>query len=381
MMASAPRQTGIALLAALVLVMTITFIMSNIFYRHQINVAQTTLSMHQNQATLLALSAESWARQLLDDDTDNSTYDHFEEMWAQAIPALPVDGGLVNGCISDLQGRFNLNNFASLDSKKLKMALKNNDNASIAKVWNYLLNLQEIPIFPGRVATIIDWVDKGSVPVNSDGAEQDDYASFMPPRMVGDDLMAEPSELAAVVGYEVFEVQKLMPWITALPIPSGSKTTPININTASDELLLALGGHQDMQFRDSVEANKPFDDIATFHAQLEIDFAIPLADVEKRWPNTLVDVKSDYFQLYIEVLLGEARIEVKSIIDRSGRDSVIISRDLTTVPVSLSKDSDSALFEKLAASAGLGSGGDMEEMAEEMLEDQQVQPACLMIGA
>lgn len=374
MMASASRQTGIALLAALVLVMTITFIMSNIFYRHQINVAQTTLSMHQNQATLLALSAESWARQLLDDDTDNSTYDHFEEMWAQAIPALPVDGGLVNGCISDLQGRFNLNNFASLNSTKLKMALKNNDNASIAKVWNYLLNLQEIPIFPGRVATIIDWVDKGSVPVNSDGAEQDDYASLMPPRMVGDDLMAEPSELAAVVGYEIFEVQKLMPWITALP----SKTTPININTASDELLLALGGHQDMQFRDSVVANRPFDNIVDFHAQLEVDFAIPLVDVEKRWPNTLVDVKSEYFQLYIEVILGEARIEVKSIIDRSRGDSVIISRDLTTVPVSLSKDSDSALFEKLAASAGLGSG---EEMAEEMLEDQQVQPACLMIGA
>ena len=378
MMASASRQTGIALLAALVLVMTITFIMGNIFYRHQINVAQTTLSMHQNQATLLALSAESWARQLLDDDTRDSTYDHFEEMWAQAIPALPVDGGLVNGCISDLQGRFNLNNFASLNSTKLKMALKNNDNASIAKVWNYLLNLQEIPIFPGRVATIIDWVDKGSVPVNSDGAEQDDYASLMPPRMVGDGFMAEPSELAAVVGYEIFEVQKLMPWITALPIPSGSTTTPININTASDELLLALGGHQDMQFRDSVVANRPFDNIVDFHAQLEVDFAIPLVDVEKRWPNTLVDVKSDYFQLYIEVILGEARIEVKSIIDRSGRDSVIISRDLTTVPVSLSKDSDSALFEKLAASAGLGSG---EEMAEEMLEDQQVQPACLMIGA
>jgi len=378
MMASASRQTGIALLAALVLVMTITFIMSNIFYRHQINVAQTTLSMHQNQATLLALSAESWARQLLDDDTDNSTYDHFEEMWAQAIPALPVDGGLVNGCISDLQGRFNLNNFASLNSTKLKMALKNNDNASVAKVWSYLLNLQEIPIFPGRVATIIDWVDKGSVPVNSDGAEQDDYASLMPPRMVGDDLMAEPSELAAVVGYEIFEVQKLMPWITALPIPSGSTTTPININTASDELLLALGGHQDMQFRDSVVANRPFDNIVDFHAQLEVDFAIPLVDVEKRWPNTLVDVKSEYFQLYIEVILGEARIEVKSIIDRSRGDSVIISRDLTTVPVSLSKDSDSALFEKLAASAGLGSG---EEMAEEMLEDQQVQPACLMIGA
>jgi general secretion pathway protein K len=99
------REYGVALVAALILMTSIVFILGNIFYRHQINVAQSALAMHQNQAYFLALSAESWARQLLDEDGNESSYDHFDEIWAQAIPAMPVDGGLINGCISDMQSR------------------------------------------------------------------------------------------------------------------------------------------------------------------------------------------------------------------------------------------------------------------------------------
>ena len=46
-----------------------------------------------------------------------------------------------------------------------------------------------------------------------------------------------------------------------------------------------------------------------------------------------------FFELYIEVTLGEARIEVRSIIMRSSNaDSVIISRELTTVAAKMQKD-------------------------------------------
>jgi hypothetical protein len=75
-------------------------------------------------------------------------------------------------------------------------------------------------------------------------------------------------------------------------------------------------------------------------------------------------------------MLGEARIEVRSIIMRRfGTDSVIISRELTTVPASVDKNSTSVLLEKLLA----GSNSDKE--SEDIIDDQQVLPACLMIGA
>ena len=363
------RQAGVALLAALILILALAFILANIFYRHQIDVSQASQALHRDQALLLALSGENWARQLLEDD--KTKVDHLDELWAQAIPAMPVDGGMLNGCISDLQGRFNLNSFKDHKPSQLQRERASN-NANFTLTWERLLALLEIPVFPSRVESIIDWIDGDSSLVGNSGAEQDDYAAMMPPRMAADQIMVEPSELASVMGYEIFEVQTLMPWLTALPV-----ATPININTASDELLLALGAGQDSLFRDLVMDNRPFEELKDFYDALVPNFGKDTDEVKKHWPDTLVDIKSQYFQLYIEVLLGEARIEVKSIIKRpaSGKP-VILSRELTTVPASLPKNSAGDLT-KLLGGAETGSDSDPDDP----IDTTDVQPACLMIEA
>ena len=216
----------------------------------------------------------------------------------------------------------------------------------------------------------IDWVDGDSDLVGSSGAEQDDYAMLLPPRMIANEMMVEPSELASVMGYEIFEVQALMPWITALP-----DKTHININTASDELLIALGGDLDTQFRDAVVANRPFEKDTDFYEMIEREFGISVPDANIRWPDTLVGIETEYFQLYIEVLLGDARIEVKSILNRpSSGKPVIISRDITSVPASLPKDSTSSLQTVTDKS-------DADEDSDNALENTDMQPACLMIEA
>ena len=365
---SVHRQSGVALLAALILIMVLMFILSNIFYRHQIDISQTSQALHRDQALLLALSGENWARQMLEDD--NADYDHFGETWAQAIPAMPVDGGMINGCISDLQGRFNLNSLQGFDTKKLDKALTDNI-ASEPEVWNQLLALLEIPVYAGRVESIIDWIDANSALVGTSGAEQDDYAMLLPPRMIANEMMVEPSELASVMGYEIFEVQSLMPWITALP-----DKTHININTASDELLIALGGDLDTQFRDAVVANRPFEKLSDFYSSIDSELSLSTPDdAANRWPKSLVDITTNYFQLYIEVLLGDVRIEVKSIINRpSSGKPVIISRDITSVPASLPKDSASSL-------QTVTDKADSGEDSDNALENTDMQPACLMIEA
>ena len=376
------RQSGVALIAALLLMTSIMFILGNIFYRHQINIAQSTLSIHQDQAYLLALSAESWSRQLLKEDAADSKADHFGELWAQAIPAMPVEGGVINGCISDLQGRFNLNSLYYKSPAELKNALSGN-GTSFAKAWNNLLRYFDMPVYPGRIEAVVDWIDPNTTKVGPDGAEREEYASFYPPRTIADAAMVEPSELASVLGYEVFEVQRLMPWLTALPLPkiiAGQPTQPvvININTASEELLLALGNIYDMQFRDAVIANRPFETLNEFHMALQGELGLTIGEIEQWWPKSVVGVASQYFELYIEVTLGEARIEVRSIImRRSNADSVIISRELTTVPAKMNKDSVTELLEKLTT--GNNKGSDKNENST--FDDQQVLPACAMIGA
>ena len=380
MMTFRSRQYGVALVAALILMTSIVFILGNIFYRHQISVAQSTLTMHQNQAYFLALSAESWAKQLLDEDADESSFDHYNELWAQAIPAMPVDGGLINGCISDMQSRFNLNALLKYTKDSQLISDINSENNSHASVWNNILRFKEIPPDQSRLETIIDWIDKDSSTIGTSGAEQEIYESMRPPRMIADSQIVQPSELAEVMGYNLIEVQQLMPLITALPIalktkPNQIEPHAININTATDELLLAIGGNFDTIFRDAVINNRPFEQIQDFYDKLAFELGYPEDNIKQRWPDDLVAIATQFFELYLEVTLGEARIEVRSIIMRRfNADSVILSRSMTTVPSSIDKNSASSLLGKL-----LGEGSDDE--VENDFDEEQVVPACTMIGA
>ncbi|MDG1310757.1 MAG: type II secretion system minor pseudopilin GspK [Porticoccaceae bacterium] len=367
------RQTGVALLAALIMMLAVVITLGNIFYRHQIDISQATSSLHGDQAILLAISGENWARQLLSDAKDDRNIDHLEEDWAQAMPILPVEGGTLTGCLADLQGRINLNSFSSYSSQSLKTEMAADTNG-YAKVWNALLNSLQIVTDPARVAKIIDWVDADSDLVNSWGAEQVDYDGFSPPRVPANSLISDITELAAIDGYQVAEVQRLMPWLSALP-----DITPININTASDQLLVALGGSLGLEFEQMVSEGRPFSSMGEFHQFIAQRTQLALPLVEARWPAAVLTVNSSYFELYLEVTLGEARIEVKSIMARTGRpEPVILSREITMVPASLPKPTSSAMEDLFDDSSDKELSENPDE--DQSMETNNVQSACLMIG-
>ena len=157
-----------------------------------------------------------------------------------------------------------------------------------------------------------------------------------------------------------------MPWLSALP-----SSTPININTASEQLLVALGSGFGIDFKDIVLERRPFQSIDEFHQLIAQNRQLPLAQVATRWPATVIGVTSSYFELYLEVTLGEARIEVKSIMDRDGRsEPVIMSREITMVPASLPKPTSSAAQDLF----------DDDSDEDQSMEINNVQSACLMIG-
>ena len=339
----ANRSKGVALMAALILVLALVMVLGNIFYRHQIDVSQSSAALHSDQAMLMVLSAESWARQRLSSNPrmDNIDVDHLGEVWAQALPTLPMEGGAITGCIRDLQARVNLNNFALYTPESLELELKSDDDQPLGMVllWRSLLELSNIPYTHARSGALVDWLDKDSEPVNEWGAEQGHYDGLRIPRVVANTLMTDASELSAIIGYRHSEVLALMPLVTALPLSGRSSLgTTININTAPISLLFAMAGPSSEAFVETVlsarNERRHFDSLAEFHNELERTLPLTRREIETRWPAGIVDVRSNFFQLYIDVSLGDTNLQATSVIDRRKDPSnpTILARNISVVP-------------------------------------------------
>ena len=321
------RQRGVALIATLILALAVTIILGNIFYRHQIQVSQTAGSLHSDQALLLAISAENWARDLISSENDTTDTDHFGEDWARAIPYLPVDGGSISGCIVDLQSRFNLNSFGKYTISSLEKET-NGTSFGHARVWQNLMLSLDLLFDSNRVPVIIDWLDNDNNTINPSGAERDQYSFFNPPRFPHNDLISDPGELAAMKGYSLLDVQVLSPYMATIP-----ESTPINVNTAPEQVLLALSDDMGSEFVDLVITNRPFEKISEFYSAIDQYLMIGQPQVQQRWPADLVSINSSYFQLNMEVKLGQSKLHVKSIMHRSGRGApAVIRREITVVP-------------------------------------------------
>lgn len=327
------RQKGMALLAALILIMALVLILGNIFYRHQIDVSRLTQMLHKDQAVLMALSVESWAGQLLSSERDDRTIDSLDENWAMAVPLLPVDGGFIRGCVIDLQSRINLNSFSAYDSQGWIDEMDDpNETNGLVHTWLSLLEAASLPASPALAVAIIDWVDADTVTLNEMGAEQLNYDAARSPVIVPNSLLSDVAELSVIRDYDLSIVQVLEPILSALP-----RATPININTAHEDLLIAMGGKYSRSFSEFVLQSRPFNSLNEFQQALKDYLALSLSEVRTLWPAGLVSVNSDYFQLEVQVTLGEATIEIHSIMDRFNRDkAIVISRTVSVIPAILS---------------------------------------------
>lgn len=321
------KQMGVALLAALIFMLAIVLTLGNIFYSHQLDVARLTKSLHGDQALLLALSAESWAKQLLSSDQDDREVDSLEENWALAVPVLPIEGGFLRGCVQDLQSKVNISSFATYDGEKLNAEMENRANG-LVRVWLALLRLNDLPFNEASVATIIDWVDADNEPVSEWGAEQQNYESNRELVMVANAALTDVNELAIMRGYGSASVSLLRPWVSALP-----RATSININTAPEQILLAMGGEYPQAFADYVLRQRPFYLMDDFYEGLSGVLDMKLQQIQEFWPDEFVGITTDYFQLQLEVILGDSQLRVDSVLGRYGRNEpVVIARTIKMVP-------------------------------------------------
>ena len=298
-----PKQRGVALITALLVVALATVAAVAMASRQQLDVRRTANLLDGDQAYAYAQAVEGWARMILNRD-DTKEVDALDDAWAQRLPPISVTGGQIDGFISDLQGRFNLNNLAAADGQISEVDLQ-----------YFIRLLRALQINETLALAVVDWLDQDFETRFPDGAEDDYYLGTDLPYRAANRPFQSISELRLVKGVDAEVWNALAPYISALP-----ERTSLNINTAAAPLLQAL--HEDLspQIAEQLVETRGEAGYDDFNVFLQQDvFAGKEMAVN-------IGVVSQYFLVRAEVTIGTARSRLFSIAQRGSTGTRILAR-------------------------------------------------------
>ena len=296
------RQTGVALISAMLVVMLATTAAVALAYELQINMRRSANMITRDQAWQYLLGGEEFVKSLIKLAIDN---DKLDELFKEE-KVLPVEGGMITGKLTDLQARLNINGLVDSKGEVNGTTLKHLQNL-----------MEQLEIDPARLDAIIDWMDANSDIYSNNGAEDNYYFGLENPYRTANRPFDSPSEISLIREMTAEESEKLLQEISVLP-----NNTKININTASAAVLQAIG----VEDPKVVEENRPFKKIEDFKA-LNL-----LKDDQKNDQMKNLDIKTEYFLLKGTAKIGRTRLTSYSIIHRDSKGIMrIVSRSLGTL--------------------------------------------------
>lgn len=293
-------QSGVALITVLLVVALATTAAVAMATRQHHDIKRSTNLINYQQAYQYNLGVEYWAHGILSKDGKDSSSDHLNEDWNTVLPPIKVEHGSVSGQISELQGRFNINN------------LINNGKASdgdIARLRRLLNALGQDEIL---VNAIVDWVDANTQARFPAGAEDEYYRNLTSPYRTANTLMGDVSELLHIKGITPDIYQELYPHVTALP-----GRTNININTATVPVIMSLAddiSHADAKAVVEARGEKGFSDMTRFLSHNALAGRSIKADG--------LSVGSQYFVVRAESNVNNVTVYLSSLLLRSPDNQV-----------------------------------------------------------
>lgn len=361
------KQSGVALITAMIISGIAISLAGIVMYRQQIHIRLSSNISHLEQSYLYAKGMEDWAGTILEKIyKEHKDYDSLEDDWAVVLPPIPIPGGVMNGQLFDLQARINLNSIARPKPKKIPQGGKQGGNIphqptngaggqqeanganqaqtkpDIAKITKkQLVDLisqldpdQEMGPPQNFVDILSDWIDKDQE-TRDFGAESDYYQSREPAYFSADSLLVSPTELRLLKGMDTEESKKiynkLLKHIATLPIKEGKTPidTPININTASLEVLKAIGFDQGSAEKIQKQIKeRPFRNHKEFEDYLNNNSEVTKPEkFDENLEIKNLSVKSSFFLLKGEVKINNARLFINSILERKNGKVSVIMRD------------------------------------------------------
>lgn len=316
-----PRgQKGVALLTILLMVVTATILAVGLLTRQDRMMRETSVLLRQDQSLQYALAGENlFSALLIASAQDNGNVDSAKSIWAQPIPPYPVEDGVITGKLIDQSGKFNLND------------LYHGGQTDAVALAYFKRLLTAVGLQPKLASAVLDWQTLSTAePTDSDGAKNSFYLGQNPPYQAANRPFMQIEELRKVRGFDEKSYQLLAPYVSASP-----QFAAININTAAMPVLVALDDTLTSTSVNAwiVERNADADGITQVTALWQDPAFSKVPAASQSAISTLLDVKSSYFQVQINVNLSGRNRYLTSDIYRTGQKVYVWRRSLAPLPV------------------------------------------------
>ncbi len=280
------RQRGVALIVALLVVALATVLIAALLDRGELANARTRNTLREMQAESYARGLEDYAAHVL--NQTQTSADSSNSVWAVPLPPTPVPGGEISATMTDLNGRFNLNNLA-IDSQP-------QGQGDWQEIFRRLLIALKLDV--NLEQNVVDWMNTDSS--TSDGW----YVAQAVPYRRGQRIFSQVSELRLVKGFDGDTYAKILPYVAALPV-----NTSINVNTASVPVLMTLSLNMTEQSAAAIwqQGHANFSSVNDLQTQQRIAI-----DYFSRY-----SISSNYFLAHCDVVLDGLPFTFYSVIERS----------------------------------------------------------------
>lgn len=324
---SGKRQQGVAIITALLIVTLAATISITISTRLQLDVRRTGNMVATDQAHIYSLLSEKLLQVILKDEEKRKIFIEMLINEGSAKQPFAIDNAAIEAEVTDLSACININSLVDTGGAI---------NAITQARLNALFNNHGIS--SNITQAIADWIDPDLTVRTPDGAEDGYYMNLEKPYRTAQSPLYSISELLLIRGLENTIDNENYKRITELTAGASDpdsgvfsnpalcafntgKDTPININTASVEVLESLQpGITETQLNDILQQRSDASDSGGLAS-------VPAVFTTRDYLVT----ESSYYLLKSKVLIGNATIVMYSIIYWDGANTSTISRTQRTL--------------------------------------------------
>ena len=302
---NACRQAGVALLTAMLTVTLVATFAAAAMWQQWRGTEVEAAERARVQSGWILTGALDWARLILREDARAGDADHLSEPWAVPLKDVRLSSFLsadknvdnsgtqafLSGQIIDLQSRLNVANL--IDGNVVSESGTNSFNRLFATLG---LPPEELTLLAGNMLR----ASQNSNPAGQQDAAQTSVRQTAAPLMPGrvDELLW--------LGLTAESLNLLAPHITLLPT-----RTPVNINTASAEVLYAVTAGMEMADAQKLVTARQRGHFRALSDAVRISAARP-----GQFNENLHTVSSRFFEVRGSLRLDEITLQERSLIQR-----------------------------------------------------------------